>query len=56
MVSPGQQGPVHPRTIRKGSDPVVGHVGRYPGVYDNLLIAVGFILNAAIIYYAWTWS
>ena len=28
----------------------------YPGIYDNLLIGVGFVLNALIIYYAWTWS
>jgi hypothetical protein len=28
----------------------------YPGIYDNLLIGVGFVANALIIYYAWTWS
>lgn len=28
----------------------------YPGVYDNLLIAVGFVFNALIVYYAWTWT
>ena len=28
----------------------------YPGAYDNFLIAVGFIWNALIIWYAWTWS
>ena len=27
----------------------------YPGAYDNLLIGVGFIWNALIIWYAWTW-
>ncbi|NNC41464.1 MAG: hypothetical protein HKN95_12345 [Acidimicrobiia bacterium] len=28
----------------------------YPGAYDNFLIGVGFIWNAVIIWYAWTWS
>jgi hypothetical protein len=28
----------------------------YPGAYDNVLIGVGFIWNALIIWYAWTWS
>lgn len=28
----------------------------YPGLYDNVLIAVGFVINALIIYYAWTWT
>lgn len=28
----------------------------YPGAYDNFLIGVGFIFNAAIIWYAWTWQ
>lgn len=28
----------------------------YPGVYDNVLIGVGFIINGATIYYAWTWT
>jgi hypothetical protein len=28
----------------------------YPAIYDNLLIGVGFVLNALIIYDAWTWS
>ena len=28
----------------------------YPGAYDNFLIGVGFIWNALIIWYAWTWS
>jgi len=28
----------------------------YPAAYDNLLIGVGFVVNAVIIYYAWTWS
>ncbi|MFW2339951.1 MAG: hypothetical protein ACN4GK_07860 [Acidimicrobiia bacterium] len=27
----------------------------YPGVYDNFLIGVGFVFNAAVIWYAWTW-
>lgn len=28
----------------------------YPGLYDNVLIVVGFVLNGLIIWYAWTWS
>lgn len=28
----------------------------YDGLYDNLLIAVGFVFNGMIIWYAWTWS
>ena len=28
----------------------------YPGAYDNFLIGVGFIWNALIIWYAWTWA
>ena len=28
----------------------------YPGLYDNVLIGVGFIFNGLIIYYAWTWT
>ena len=28
----------------------------YPGVYDNLLIGVGFIFNGLIVYNAWTWT
>jgi hypothetical protein len=28
----------------------------YAGVYDNLLIVVGFVFNGLIIYYAWTWA
>ncbi len=28
----------------------------YPGVYDNFLIGVGFVINGVIIYYAWTWT
>jgi hypothetical protein len=28
----------------------------YKGWYDNFLIAVSFVFNALIIYYAWTWS
>lgn len=27
----------------------------YDGLYDNLLIAVGFIFNGLIVWYAWTW-
>ena len=27
----------------------------YPGAYDNFLMAVGFVFNAAVIWYAWTW-
>lgn len=27
----------------------------YPGVYDNVLIVVGFIWNALIVWFAWTW-
>jgi hypothetical protein len=28
----------------------------YPGLYDNVLIGVSFVLNALIIYYAWSWT
>ncbi len=28
----------------------------YPGLYDNVLIGVGFIINGLIVYYAWTWT
>jgi hypothetical protein len=28
----------------------------YDGMYDNILIGVSFIFNAAAIYYAWTWT
>ena len=28
----------------------------YPGLYDNLLIVVGFVFNGLIIWYAWTWA
>jgi hypothetical protein len=28
----------------------------YPGLYDNVLIGVGFMINGLIIYYAWTWT
>lgn len=28
----------------------------YPGVYDNFRIGVGFVWNAVIIRYAWTWT
>ena len=28
----------------------------YPGTYDNVLIAVSFVFNGLIIYYAWTWT
>lgn len=28
----------------------------YPGLYDNVLMGVGFVFNGLIIYYAWTWS
>ena len=27
----------------------------YPGVYDNLLIAVSFVFNGLIVWYAWAW-
>lgn len=27
----------------------------YPGVYDNLLIAVSFVINGLIIWHSWTW-
>ncbi|MGB8361584.1 MAG: hypothetical protein WCE80_09305 [Acidimicrobiia bacterium] len=27
----------------------------YPGAYDNLLIAVSFVFNGLIVWYAWTW-
>lgn len=27
----------------------------YPGVYDNVLIAVGFVFNGLIVWYAWSW-
>ncbi len=28
----------------------------YEGLYDNLLIVVGFAFNGLIIWYAWTWT
>ena len=28
----------------------------YDGLYDNFLIVVGFVFNAVIIWYAWTWT
>ncbi len=28
----------------------------YAGLYDNLLIVVGFVFNGMIIWYAWTWT
>lgn len=28
----------------------------YAGAYDNFLIAVGFIFNGLIVWYAWTWQ
>lgn len=28
----------------------------YDGLYDNLLIGVGFIFNGFIVWYAWTWT
>lgn len=28
----------------------------YAGLYDNFLIAVGFIFNGLIVWYAWTWT
>jgi hypothetical protein len=28
----------------------------YDGMYDNFLIAVGFIFNGLVIWYAWTWT
>lgn len=28
----------------------------YPSAFDNFLIVVGFVLNALIIWFAWTWS
>ena len=28
----------------------------YPGLYDNVLIGVSFLLNALIIWQAWAWS
>lgn len=28
----------------------------YPGLYDNFLIAVGFVFNGLIIWFAWTWA
>lgn len=28
----------------------------YPGLYDNLLIGVGFVFNGFIIWNAWTWG
>ena len=28
----------------------------YPGLYDNVLIGVSFVLNGLIIYQAWTWT
>jgi hypothetical protein len=27
----------------------------YPGLYDNLLIAVSFVFNALTVWYAWNW-
>ena len=27
----------------------------YPGVYDNVLIAVSFVFNGLIVWYAWAW-
>jgi hypothetical protein len=27
----------------------------YPGLYDNFLIAVSFLFNGVVIWYAWTW-
>ena len=27
----------------------------YDGLYDNLLIIVGFVFNGLIVWYAWTW-
>jgi hypothetical protein len=27
----------------------------YPGLYDNVLIAISFVLNGVVIWYAWTW-
>ena len=28
----------------------------YPGLYDNVLIAVSFVFNGLTIWYAWTWT
>jgi hypothetical protein len=28
----------------------------YPGLYDNVLIAVGFVFNGLAIWYSWTWT
>lgn len=28
----------------------------YPGLYDNVLIFVGFVFNALIVWYSWTWT
>lgn len=28
----------------------------YPSAYDNMLIGVGFVINGATIWYAWTWA
>ncbi len=28
----------------------------YEGLYDNILIVVGFIFNGFIVWYAWTWT
>ena len=28
----------------------------YDGLYDNFLIAVGFLINGLIVWYAWTWT
>jgi len=28
----------------------------YPGLYDNVLIVLGFVFNILIVWYAWTWS
>lgn len=27
----------------------------YPGLYDNLLIGVGFVFNGLTVWYAWSW-
>lgn len=27
----------------------------YPGLYDNVLIAVSFVFNALTVWYAWSW-
>ncbi len=28
----------------------------YDGLYDNFLIAAGFVFNGLIVWYAWTWT